>query len=178
MTTVITEYYILFLSFSNLLICATGRSARLTRTQRHLYPSRTGYRCWNRGRVGIGSPTPSPLPSGGGISHWTIDTSSSIPTGGGISHWTADTSSPPNGRGLRGGRSKIIGSLARAYRKPERDGYNAPGPFSRQGGLGARPENRSKPVGHARRNPPSSGVGGSRKAGYAPLTRPAACCPA
>ena len=29
MTTVITEYYILFLPFSNLLICATGRSVRI-----------------------------------------------------------------------------------------------------------------------------------------------------
>ena len=47
----------------------------------------------------------------------------------GISHWTVNTSSPPNGRGLRGGRSKIA-SLARAYRKPERHGYNAGPVFS------------------------------------------------
>jgi hypothetical protein len=55
-----------------------------------LYPSRTGYRCWN--------PPPHPLPLGGGISYWT-----------------ADTSSPPDGRGLRGGRSKIVTSRARTY---------------------------------------------------------------
>jgi hypothetical protein len=47
-----------------------------------------------------------------------------LPLGGGISHWTADISSPPNGRGLRGGRSKIVTSLAREYRKPKRDGYS------------------------------------------------------
>ena len=49
-------------------------------------------------------PLPRALPSG--------------PSGGGISHWTADTSSPPNGRGLRGGRSKIAAFLVRAYPNP------------------------------------------------------------
>ncbi len=34
-----------------------------------------------------------------------------LPSGGGISHWTVNISSPPNGRGLRGGRSKIVASL-------------------------------------------------------------------
>ena len=46
-----------------------------------------------------------------------------LPLGGGISYWTADISSPPDGRGLRGGRSKIVTSRARTYRKPKRDGY-------------------------------------------------------
>ncbi|MGH9894607.1 MAG: hypothetical protein ACREA0_22040 [bacterium] len=46
-----------------------------------------------------------------------------LPLGEGISYWTADTSSPPNGRGLRGGRSKIVTSRASAYRKPKRDAY-------------------------------------------------------
>jgi tetratricopeptide (TPR) repeat protein len=36
MTTVITEYYILFLSFSNLLICATGRSDGAAQTYHQL----------------------------------------------------------------------------------------------------------------------------------------------
>ena len=59
----------------------------------------------------------------------------------GISHWTVDTSSPPNGRGLRGGRLKIA-SLARAYRKPERHGYNAGPVFS--AGIEASACNRSR----------------------------------
>jgi hypothetical protein len=34
---------------------------------------------------------------------WIAPPPRPLPSGGGISHWTADTSSPPNGRGLRGG---------------------------------------------------------------------------
>ena len=45
--------------------------------------------------------------------------------GGGISHWPAAISSPPHGRGLRGGRSKIIVSFNRARRKPDSNAYIA-----------------------------------------------------
>ena len=48
-----------------------------------------------------------------------------LPLGGGITHWPADISSPPHGRGLRGGRSKIIVSFKRARRKPDRNAYTA-----------------------------------------------------
>ena len=48
-----------------------------------------------------------------------------IPLGGGIIHWPGDISSPPHGRGLRGGRSKIILSFKRARRKPDRNAYTA-----------------------------------------------------
>ena len=60
--------------------------------------------------AGSDRPPPRPLPSGGGITHWTADTSSP-PVGRGLSHWTADISSPPNGRGLRGGQSKSLPPL-------------------------------------------------------------------
>jgi len=48
-----------------------------------------------------------------------------LPLGGGITHWPADISSPPHGRGLRGGRSKIIVSFNRARRKTDRNAYTA-----------------------------------------------------
>ena len=48
-----------------------------------------------------------------------------LPWGGGITHWPADISSPPHGRGLRGGQSKIIVSFKRARRKTDRNAYTA-----------------------------------------------------
>jgi len=98
------------------------RQARIDRDRaepRYRAPRRNGSSricaiCRSIDGSSIGSPTPSP------------------PLGGGITHWSADISSPPHGRGLRGGRSKIIVSFNRAPRKPYRNAYSLARPRPRR----------------------------------------------